>query len=110
MRSDQPAAARPLPTTTPVDLLPDGVEVSDLAGQYLRLFDYLRTGRDSQGHYAYYHSDVLYLGVEVRAYETPRHHAWVELTAAQRDRLREAFYSSLSTLSMDQFVVLEGFL
>src|SRR5207248_1072442 len=81
------------------------------AGQYTRLFDYLRTGREGAGHYAYYHSDVHFLGVEMRAYETPtRHEVWVELTAAQRDRLREAFYSSLSALPSGQFVLLESFL
>src|SRR5438876_6381370 len=53
---------------------------SGFAGQYTRLFDYLRTGHEGQGHYAYSHSDVPFLGVEVRAYETPqRHSGWVEL-------------------------------
>src|SRR5262249_7597361 len=69
------------------------------------------TGRESDGHYAYYHSDLNFLGVEVQAYETlPRLSGWVELTAAQRDRLREAFYSSLSDLPAGQFVLLESFL
>ncbi len=84
---------------------------NDLAGQYTRLFDYLRTGRAAEGRYAYHHSDVLFLGVDVRAYETPpRHQGWLELTAAQRDRLRESIYSSFSALPSGQFVVLESFL
>src|SRR5207253_896913 len=54
---------------------------SGLAQQYTRLFDYLRTGRESEGHYAYSYSDVQFLGVEVRAFETPqRNSAWIELT------------------------------
>jgi hypothetical protein len=98
---------------TLLELAREGQEwlASGLAEQYTRLFDYLRTGRAGDGHYAYRHSDVNYLGVDVRAYETPpRHSGWVELTAAQRDRLREAFHSSLSSLPAGQFVQLESFL
>jgi len=99
--------------TTLLELGQDGQTwlASDLAGQYTRLFDYLRTGRAAEGHYAYHHSDVLFLGVDVRAYETPqRHQGWLELTAAQRDRLRESIHSSFSALPMGQFVLLESFL
>src|SRR5207249_3721173 len=56
-------------------------------------------------------SDVPFLGVEVQAFEAPQRNAgWIELTAAQRDRLREAFYSSLATLPSGPFVLLDSFL
>src|SRR5262245_4141846 len=99
--------------TALLELSRDGQKwlASDLAGQYTRLFDYLRTGRAAEGHYAYHHSDVLFLGVEVRAYEPPQHHqGWLELSAAQRDRLRESIYSTFSDLPLGQFVVLDSFL
>src|SRR5262249_13092488 len=84
---------------------------SDLAGQYARLFDYLRTGVAAAGHYAYHYSDTLFLGVDARAYEAPeRHRGWVELTTAQRDRLREAFSSALAALPAGQYAGLDSFL
>ncbi len=79
--------------------------------QYRRLFDFLLSGQSPAGHYAWSAADTLFLGSWARAYSRsgPRR-AWEDVSAAERERLRQSFYSTFADLSPGSFVSLDAFL
>ena len=85
---------------------------ADVAAQYRQLFDFLRGGQDQDFSYSYYAGDVLFLGVPLLAAEAQGKTSswWVQMKAADRDKLRQAFYAAFAELSPGQFVRLDSFL
>ena len=85
----------------------------DLAGQYRRLFAHLRTDQDDQtGHYSPYQGDFIFLGAGISAFEgkEKRKGWWAEMTATDRDRLRESFYAAFKDLPPGKFFRLNSVL
>ena len=90
-----------------LELSKDGQKwlAADVAAQYRRLFDFLRGERDKNTFYGY-HGDVLFLGAPLVAVEKGEMTSgwWVELTPADRDRLRQAFDAAFAALAAGAFV------